>query len=217
MKDHRYKIHPTENNISRLREEPKYLRTQYQVQNGTQVRKTPKIIRDGNNELIVKNYPKIKQPTIQQPNVKPPNCPSCKRSIWLEFDNGYCCKNCEYIIIKQKHLIDNKVRRQDYYFATRLNYADKKIREFWMNMVNTTYNTTEDMNNKLQSLKSKTNSKFYKNISNYYDGMSFKNFKFQQYPFSKNVEGIIKTYHEVSLLMKFLQIKPQIKNMNIKS
>ena len=35
-----------------------------------------------------------------------------------------------------------------------------------MNMVNTTYNSTEDMINKLQQLKGKTKLKFYKFISN---------------------------------------------------
>ena len=34
-------------------------------------------------------------------------------------------------------------------------------------------------------------------------------------PFSKNAQGISKVYHEVSLLMKFLQTKPQVKNINI--
>ena len=37
VKDHRYKIHPTENIIIRKREEPKFLRTQYQVQNETKI------------------------------------------------------------------------------------------------------------------------------------------------------------------------------------
>ena len=34
-----------------------------------------------------------------------------------------------------------------------------------MNMVNFTYNTTEDMNKKLQELKGKTKLKFYRNLS----------------------------------------------------
>ena len=34
--------------------------------------------------------------------------------------------------------------------------------------------------------------------------------------FWKNVHGISKSYHEVLLLMKFLQTTPQVKNMNIK-
>ena len=46
--------------------------------------------------------------------------------------------------------------RQDRDFSNRLNYANKKIRETWMNMVNTNYNSTEDMINKLQELKGKT-------------------------------------------------------------
>ena len=35
VKDHRYRIHPTEKNILTLRDEPKSLRTQYQVQKDT--------------------------------------------------------------------------------------------------------------------------------------------------------------------------------------
>ena len=34
-------------------------------------------------------------------------------------------------------------------------------------------------------------------------------------PFSKNSQSISKIYHEVFLLLKLLQTKPQIKNMNI--
>ena len=46
-------------------------------------------------------------------------------------------------------------------------------------MVNTTYNSTEDMIKKLQSLKGKTKLKFYKNPSIYYE-MNIRNFKFEE-------------------------------------
>ena len=83
-------------------------------------------------------------------------------------------------------------------------------------MVITNYNSTEDMIKKLQSLKGKTKLKFYKNISNYYIEMKNKNFQTNnQDPFAKNAQGISKIYHEVLLLMKFLQNKSQVKNMNI--
>ena len=45
-----------------------------------------------------------------------------------------------------------------------------------------------------------------------------KNIKYQTNnidPFSRNAQGISKIYHEVLLLMNFLQTKPQIKEMNI--
>ena len=45
-----------------------------------------------------------------------------------------------------------------------------------------------------------------------------KNKNFQTHhedPFPRNAQGKSKFYHEVLLLMKFLQTKPQIKNMNI--
>ena len=218
VKDHRYKIHPTENIILRKRDPPTSLRTQYQVQNETQIRRNQKIIKNDNDQLVVKNYPKNKnkQPFIQKQKFKPPNCPSCKQNNWLEFDKGYYCQNCEYIINKQKHQIDKKVLSQSHDFSSRLNYANKKIREIYISMVNTNYITTEDMINKLQSLKGKTKLKFYKNISNYYTEMKNKNFQTQdQDPFAKNAQGISKIYHEVLLLMKFLQTKPEVKNMNI--
>ena len=56
MKDRRCRIHPTENIILSLRDEPKSLGTQYQIQNETQIRKTQKVIKNDNDELIVKNY-----------------------------------------------------------------------------------------------------------------------------------------------------------------
>ena len=83
-------------------------------------------------------------------------------------------------------------------------------------MANTTYNSPEDMINKLQSLKGKTRLTVYKNISNYYTEMKNKNYQTNNRdPFAKNAQGISKIYHEVLLLMKFLQTKPQVKNMNI--
>ena len=54
VKDHRYKIHPTENIILKLRDEPKSLRTQYQVQKETKIRRNQKVIKN-DHQLIVKN------------------------------------------------------------------------------------------------------------------------------------------------------------------
>ena len=44
--------------------------------------------------------------------------------------------------------------------------------------------------------------------------MKHRNFQTQEDPCAKNAQGISKSYHEVLLLMKFLQTKPQVKNMN---
>ena len=68
------------------------------------------------------------------------------------------------------------------------------------------------MNNKLQELKGKTKLKVFKDISNYYDNT---NIRMNEDPFAKNAQGISKIYHEVLMLMKFLQTKSQIKNINI--
>ena len=86
----------------------------------------------------------------------------------------------------------------------------------YINMVNTTYNSSEDMINKLQELKGKTKLKFYKKISDYYNEMKNKNYQTQEDPFAKKTQAISKFYHEVLLLMKILQTKPQVKNINIK-
>ena len=192
------------------------MRTQYQVHNETKIRRNQKVIKNDNDQLLVKKYPKNKnkQPIIQQQQL--PNCLSCKRNNWLEFDKGYYCRNCEYIINKQKHQINKNVLRQGRDFSTRLNYANTKIREIYINMVNTTYNLSVDMIKKLQRLKGKRKLKFYKIISNYYIEMKNRNFQTQQDPFASNAQGISKIYHEVLLLMKFLKTKPKVKNMNIK-
>ena len=41
-------------------------------------------------------------------------------------------------------------------------------------------------------------------------------FKFEEALLSKNAQGISKIYHEVLLLMKILETKLQVKNMNLK-
>ena len=84
-----------------------------------------------------------------------------------------------------------------------------------MNMAKIKNITTEDMIDKLQQLKGKTKLKFYKTISNDYIEMKNKTYQSQQDPFSGNAQCISKIYHEILLLMKILQAKPQIKNMNI--
>ena len=66
VKDQRYKIHPREIIILRKRDEPKSLRTQYQIQNETQKKRNQKVIKKDNDQLLVKNYPKNKQPNIQK-------------------------------------------------------------------------------------------------------------------------------------------------------
>ena len=69
---------------------------------------------------------------------------------------------------------------------------------------------------KLKELERKTKLNFYKKINHYYEENKITNFKFEQDSFSKNSQCISKTYHEVLLLVNFLQTKSQVKNMNIK-
>ena len=46
--------------------------------------------------------------------------------------------------------------------------------------------------------------------------MKNRSFQTEQDPFSRKAQGISRIYHEVLLLMKFLQTKSQVKKMNIK-
>ena len=69
------------------------------------------------------------------------------------------------------------------------------------------------MTNKVQQLKGKTKLKMSKNISNYHDKMDI---RMDEHAFSKNAQGISKLCHELLLLIKFAQTKPQVKNMNTK-
>ena len=57
VNDHRYGIHPTENNILCKRDPPTSLRAQYPVQNETQITSNQKVIKNENNELMVKGFP----------------------------------------------------------------------------------------------------------------------------------------------------------------
>ena len=53
------------------------------------------------------------------------------------------------------------------------------------------------MINKLLSLKSKTKLEIYKNISNFYDEMNTRNFKFEHDPFAQKAQSISEIHHEV--------------------
>ena len=57
VKDKRYRIHPTENIIFRKRDTPQSIRTQYQVRNETQIRRNQKVIKNDNDQSVVKIYP----------------------------------------------------------------------------------------------------------------------------------------------------------------
>ena len=53
VKDDSYKTHPTETLILRKRDTPKSSRTQYQVQNETQIRRNQKVIENDKDGLVV--------------------------------------------------------------------------------------------------------------------------------------------------------------------
>ena len=71
-------------------------------------------------------------------------------------------------------------------------YANKEIREIQYPTVNTTYNSTQDMINRVQSSKGKTKLKFQQSISIFYDEMNIRiqsgTFQSEEDFFSKNSE-----------------------------
>ena len=71
VKDRRYLFHPIEIIIVKLQVEPKSLRSQYQVQKNTQIKKSQKVFKCDNDELEVEIYLQSKQPFIQTPKFKP--------------------------------------------------------------------------------------------------------------------------------------------------
>ena len=66
VKSHQQKNHPTKNIILTKRDPPQSLRTHYQVQNNTQIRRNQKIF-ENNGKLEAKFYAKKKQPIQEQP------------------------------------------------------------------------------------------------------------------------------------------------------
>ena len=77
------------------------------------------------------NYPEIKNPRIEKPKIKLSFCPLCTRNNWTEYTHGCFCRTLEFDIntIKQRHVTDKKLHRQDRYFSSRLPYANKETRE----------------------------------------------------------------------------------------
>ena len=61
------------------------------------------------------------------------------------------------LLTNKNNRLIKKVLRQDRNFSTRINFANKKIGEIWMNMVNAKYNTTEVVFDKLQQLQLEQN------------------------------------------------------------
>ena len=69
VKDLRYKTHPTENISLRLRDPPKSLGTQYQIQNNTQIRKNQKVFEKNYDSTRINqettNYSTIRMETTK--------------------------------------------------------------------------------------------------------------------------------------------------------
>ena len=94
-------------------------------------------------------------------------------------------------------------------------YAKKKIRKKYYSMVDTKYNSTEDVHKKLQQLKGNIKLKIWRNISKYYDEMRLRkqngNIQFEEDLFVVKDGSKNENCQEMLLLMIFLQTKPQTK------
>ena len=101
-----------------------------------------------------------------------------------------------------------KILEQGRNLSTRLIYANGKIKEIWMSMVNNKYTWTEDMINKLQSLKGKTKLQFHKNIGIYHDNMDI---RIDEDPEAKKAQGISNFYHEVFFQRNFYRLSLRLR------
>ena len=117
------------------------------------------------------------------------------------------------IIINESVLwIKKYFGKNDKIFSSRLPYANRKFREIYFCKTNVKYRTTEDFITNLKESKGKTKLKFCQNIRNVYDEMKYgqqnKTFQFEEDSFAKIAQGVGKFFHEVSLKMNFLLMKP---------
>ena len=53
----------------------------------------------------------------------------CKQRSFTEFDQGYFCQNCEFMLIKPKHQIVEKIRREKNTLSETLPYANTKFKQ----------------------------------------------------------------------------------------
>ena len=145
IKHKRFIIHPTESSFLRKPDPPNSFRIQYQVQNVTQIRKNQKVCKKNNSELVVENYPKINNQLFNNEKLMYLHVLVVNKILGWNLIKVFIVKFANMLSTNKNIRLIKKVRRHDHYFSTRLSYADKRIREIWMKMVNTTRNSTEDM------------------------------------------------------------------------
>ena len=94
------------------------------IQEEGKIKKTKK---NEKNELKVRSYPiKTNEGKVENSKVGV-EFPNCKERNWIEFDEGFFCKDWEFNNIKQKHQIDEKALREDRNFSTRPKNEEKYI------------------------------------------------------------------------------------------
>ena len=87
-------------------------------------------------------------------------------------------------------------------------------------MMNIKHNgTIEFMTDKIKSLKGKSKLNFHQKLSDYYAQRKFmeqsKTFQFEKDSFAKNAEYVAVIIHEASLIVIFLQTKPQMEKQKL--
>ena len=68
----------------------------------------------------------------------------CKQRKWLEFNNVWFCKSCEYNIIKQRHHIEKKIFGQYRFFLQGYSMPTEKG-EKCFSLISLHYKTLEEM------------------------------------------------------------------------
>ena len=112
------------------------------------MRKNQKVV-EINGKLEVKNYPRNEKP-ITHLKLNHLIVLFVNKTIGSILIEVIFVRIVNILIMNKSIKMIKKFHRQNHNFSITLPYANKKIREIWMNMVNTAYKSTEDMINKLQ-------------------------------------------------------------------
>ena len=133
--------------------------------------------------------------------------------VRLSLIKDMIVKVVSFILLSQDIRLKKKYSDKIWLLSKRLSYANENLRNIFF-MMNTKWNTIEDMTKTIQNWKIKTKLKVHQDFGKFYDEIVYltqsKKFHFKRDFFSKNAQNIAIYVHEALLLKNFLQKKPQI-------
>ena len=143
-----------------------------------------------------------------------------KVGLRLNFMKDVIVEIVNLMITNKNIRYEKKVFLRNENFSTPPLYAIEKTRERLFPILKLNFETISDMINKMQSIKDKTELKYWQKICDCFDQVKditqSGHFQFGEDPFSKNVQSLAFLLNEALLLINCLQVKPQerIRNKN---